>query len=316
MTDLSNIDGNCTYARSLAIGRSEYISMAGTLVTILAFILTSVITHRFINVTLRKAKKLNTPFYLLFLHDRILVLVFSVHWMLVFLLPLTGLVTNLICEIRVAAVLTAAYAMEYYLNYAVIYSSISISLLRVAAVLNPVGSRKSQGRISVILVVFVYSLPWITMWFLVPAVAFYTPVTDTASVILVYVPVYREWRNSLASLIVTGVGCGMDLVCFFITIAGWRKLASRGASSLRRSERSLLYMTFSVCVSLSVNFALQVLFYKSIFAETLFFIRGFIYDILLFVPTWTFYFTHPVFKNGTKFEQSSAGVITVLPSRS
>ncbi|VDL62748.1 unnamed protein product [Nippostrongylus brasiliensis] len=291
MTDLSNIDGNCTYARSLAIGRSEYISMAGTFVTILAFISTSVITHRFINVTLRKAKKLNTPFYLLFLHDRILVLVFSAHWMLVFLLPLTGLMTNLICEIRVTAVLTAAYAMEYYFNYAVIYSSISISLLRVAAVLNPVGSRKSQGRLSVILVVFVYSLPWLTMWFL--------------------------WRNSLASLIVTGVGCGMDLVCFFITVAGWRKLASsRGASSLRRSERSLLYMTFSVCVSLSVNFALQVLFYKSIFAETLFFIRGFIYDILLFVPTWTFYFTHPVFKNGTKFEQSSAGVITVLPSRS
>ncbi|WKY09300.1 hypothetical protein Q1695_002005 [Nippostrongylus brasiliensis] len=229
---------------------------------------------------------------------------------------MTGLLTaNLICGIKATAIITTIYALEFYLNYAAIYSSVAISLLRVAVVLHPSSSKKFQGRLCIVLLVIVYTLPWATMWFLVPVVANFTPVTVTASVVIAYISVFKKWRNSLVLLIVTGIGCFMNVACFFITITRWRTLASkRDPLLVRRSERSLMLMTFSICISLSINLLIQLLFYYAVYADVVFFIKGFVYDMLLLLPTFTFYFTHPIFSSKTNFEQHSTPVVTVQPS--
>ncbi|VDL65393.1 unnamed protein product [Nippostrongylus brasiliensis] len=233
-------------------------------------------------------------------------LVYATYCSITYRLPMTGLLTaNLICEIKATAIITTIYALEFYLNYAAIYSSVAISLLRVAVVLHPSSSKKFQGRLCIVLLVIVYTLPWATMWFLVPVVANFTPVTVTASV----------WRNSLVLLIVTGFGCFMNVACFFVTITRWRTLASkRDPLLVRRSERSLMLMTFSICISLSINLLIQLLFYYAVYADVVFFIKGFVYDMLLLLPTFTFYFTHPIFSSKTNFEQHSTPVVTVQPS--
>ncbi|WKY09299.1 hypothetical protein Q1695_002005 [Nippostrongylus brasiliensis] len=304
-----SINVDCDYAQTLVFGSIEYTSMAIFCITLSVLILAYILTHRIATATIRTPRKLNSPFYLLFLHDRILVLVFSSYCSLTYRLPMTGLVTLLICGINASAITTTIYTLEYYLQYAAIYSSVAISVMRVAAVLYPVGSQKLQVRLSIVLLVFVYSLPWVTTWFLIPAVAYYTPITDTASVVMTYIKVFENWRNSLVLLIVTGIGCFMNVACFFITITRWRTLASkRDPLLVRRSERSLMLMTFSICISLSINLLIQLLFYYAVYADVVFFIKGFVYDMLLLLPTFTFYFTHPIFSSKTNFEQHSTPV--------
>ncbi|WKY09298.1 hypothetical protein Q1695_002005 [Nippostrongylus brasiliensis] len=304
-----SINVDCDYAQTLVFGSIEYTSMAIFCITLSVLILAYILTHRIATATIRTPRKLNSPFYLLFLHDRILVLVFSSYCSLTYRLPMTGLVTLLICGINASAITTTIYTLEYYLQYAAIYSSVAISVMRVAAVLYPVGSQKLQVRLSIVLLVFVYSLPWVTTWFLIPAVAYYTPITDTASVVMTYIKVFENWRNSIALLAVTGFGCCANVIKIFTFPF------RRDPLSLKRSERSLMLMTFSICVSLSINFALQFFFYYTIYVEALFFIKGFVNDMLLLLPTFTFYFTHPIFRTNTKFDHISTPVVTVQPSR-
>ncbi|KAK6041467.1 hypothetical protein COOONC_21028, partial [Cooperia oncophora] len=57
-------------------------------------------------------------------------------------LPLTGTVTMLLCKIPANFLITSIYVVYYYLNYAVIYSTLALSLLRATAVLRPFDSDK------------------------------------------------------------------------------------------------------------------------------------------------------------------------------
>ncbi|KAK6009278.1 hypothetical protein OSTOST_25818 [Ostertagia ostertagi] len=80
--------------------------------------------------------------------------------------------------------------------------------------------------------------------------------------------------------------------------------------SYKHSENSLLLLTCSVCVSLSLNCVLQFFFYFDILTMFSFLVRGFVYDVLAFVPTWVFYLTHPVFKSITVVKHRSAAVVS------
>ncbi|XGW04528.1 hypothetical protein V3C99_015591 [Haemonchus contortus] len=232
---------------------------------------------------------------------------------------MTGAVTMLICKIPMNFLITFVYVLFYYLNYAMIYSTLAISLLRVAAVLRPIDSSKLQYRLSWILASMLYALPLVTTWFLIPAMAFYTPILDSphesASVTVDYTKVFPEWRNSLALVFVTSLACVFDLICFFITIIGWRMLISkRLPASYKRSEKSLLLLTCSVCISLSLNCILQFFFYFDILIEFSFLMRGFVYDVQVFAPTWVFYHTHPAFKKDIRRKPHLAVVVPTFLS--
>uniref|UniRef100_A0A0N4X529 Product n=1 Tax=Haemonchus placei TaxID=6290 RepID=A0A0N4X529_HAEPC len=79
-------------------------------------------------------------------------LTFFIFEMIFIRLPMTGAVTMLICKIPMNFLITFVYVLFYYLNYAMIYSTLAISLLRVTAVLRPIDSSKvCSGIISVLI---------------------------------------------------------------------------------------------------------------------------------------------------------------------
>ncbi|EYC06580.1 hypothetical protein Y032_0075g970 [Ancylostoma ceylanicum] len=208
--------------------------------------------------------------------------------------------------------MTFIYAVFYYLNYASIYSSLAISVLRVAAVLKPIESDQLQLQLSRILVLVVYLLPVLTTWFLIPAQAYFTPISNSASLGIDYEKVYPQWRSSLAMVFVTSITCFLDFSCFAVTITKWRTLSRKMTQSNRRSEKSLLFLGCSICLSLCLNCVLQFFFFYMVYLELSFLIRGFVYDVLVFVPTWVFYLTHPSFKSTS----SEDAVSVVSPPKS
>lgn len=125
---------------------------------------------------------------------------------------MTGLVTCLICRIPLGFFMTFIYVVFYYLNYAVVYSSLAISTLRVAAVVKPIDSDQvcvklalmDHGRsltlrsfqlqiqLSRILLLVVYLLPTLTTWFLIPSQAFFTPISNSASLGIDYEKIYPK----------------------------------------------------------------------------------------------------------------------------
>ncbi|CAJ0590236.1 unnamed protein product [Cylicocyclus nassatus] len=61
------------------------------------------------------------------------------------------------------------------------------------------------------------------------------------------------WRSSFALLIASCVSCFLDLTCLSITIIRWRILQKRTSMTWNRTEKSLLLLTCSLCVSLCFN---------------------------------------------------------------
>ncbi|VDK48895.1 unnamed protein product [Cylicostephanus goldi] len=57
-------------------------------------------------------------------------------------IPKTGLLTSLMCKIRPGFYLTIVHVLSYYLLYISLYSSIVISIIRVATVIIPVDAAK------------------------------------------------------------------------------------------------------------------------------------------------------------------------------
>ncbi|VDL76369.1 unnamed protein product [Nippostrongylus brasiliensis] len=236
--------------------------------------------------------------------------------MIILRFPLTGMATQFICLVPLSFIITVSYVFIFYLNYATIYSTLALSALRVATVLWPVDSKKYQGRLCVILLVIVYTFPFGTTWFLIPARAYFTPMDDSASVAMNYVPVFPQWHSSLCLVFVTSITFTFDTACFFVTASRWRTLTS-GKSSLssKRSERSLLLLTCSVCISLFLNCIIQFFFYNGMFLNISFFIRGFVYDTLILIPTWVFYLTHPVFRSSIEIQRNTIPVISAVQRR-
>ncbi|VDL66900.1 unnamed protein product [Nippostrongylus brasiliensis] len=68
-----SVNVDCDYAQTLVFGSIEYTSMAIFCITLSVLIIAYILTHRIATATMRAPRKLNSPFYLLFLHDRILV---------------------------------------------------------------------------------------------------------------------------------------------------------------------------------------------------------------------------------------------------
>ncbi|WKY13144.1 hypothetical protein Q1695_004174 [Nippostrongylus brasiliensis] len=190
------INGDCFNASLLTIGRLEYMYLGGFCFSLLYSIPSVFVTYRIAEATLRKPRKLSSPFFQLFLHDRIL------------------------------------------------------------------------------------------------------------------------WHSSLCLVFVTSITFTFDTACFFVTASRWRTLTS-GKSSLssERSERSLLLLTCSVCISLFLNCIIQFFFYNGMFLNISFFIRGFVYDTLILIPTWVFYLTHPVFRSSIEIQRNTIPVISAVQRR-
>ncbi|KAK5965584.1 hypothetical protein GCK32_018444 [Trichostrongylus colubriformis] len=212
------------------MGTREYLFLSAFCISAFYSIPSFYVTYRVAEAILRRPVRLSSSFFKVFLHDRLLSLTFFTFGMVFIRLPMTGVTTMLLCRIPPNFVVTIIYVIFYYLNYAAIYSTLAISILRVSAVLRPMEYDALQKPLSWILVISVYLLPVVTTWFLVPAMSYYTPLSvslESASVTINYVKVFPEWRSSLALVFVTSLTCGFDLICFFITILGWRTLISR-----------------------------------------------------------------------------------------
>ncbi|KHJ76950.1 hypothetical protein OESDEN_23430 [Oesophagostomum dentatum] len=111
-----------------------------------------------------------------------------------FRIPMTGLLTSTICKISLGFYITAPYVMGMYLTYASIYSSIVVSVLRMMAVVKPMDTGKLHIHLSRVLIPAIYLLPIVTVWFLVPAQAFYTPLDYSASLAVDYKKVFPNVR--------------------------------------------------------------------------------------------------------------------------
>ncbi|CAJ0590928.1 unnamed protein product [Cylicocyclus nassatus] len=93
---------------------------------------------------------------------------------------------------------------------------------------------------------------------------------------------------------VTSIVCLIDLFCFTVTIIKWRILTKKNKLQ-SKTEKSLLFLACSICISHSANCTVQVFFYYSVHFVLSFLVRDFVYDVLTFVPTWVLYMTHPAF---------------------
>ncbi|VDL65020.1 unnamed protein product [Nippostrongylus brasiliensis] len=166
-----------------------------------------------------------------FIINKILIqaLVYATYCSITYRLPMTGLLTaNLICGIKATAIITTIYALEFYLNYAAIYSSVAISLLRVAVVLHPSSSKK------------VYEASVKKYYFFTEKMRLISSIS---------VPRTTLHRPNF----------GIEVKLLISSLVFLNNYCSRRDPLLvRRSERSLMLMTFSICISLSINLLIQV----------------------------------------------------------
>ncbi|CAJ0589793.1 unnamed protein product [Cylicocyclus nassatus] len=308
---MDNIIGNCDYAKTLEIGTTEYLFTGLFVISIIYSIPSIYITFKIVTKIQANNKRFPSVFYKLFLHDRLVTLLLFIIDITLVRVPQTGLVTSVICRIPHGYYLTALYVMCYYLLYTGLYSSIVISIVRVAAVLSPVEADKIQIRIALFLIPAMYLLPCVTTWFLVPVHAYFATISNSASLVMAYKKVYPAWRSSLALLFVTTITCLIVLLCFMVTMIRWRILLGRTTKTWNKSERSLLLLVCSLCGSIGLFCLLQFFFYYEIFYEISFLLRGFLQDMMVFIPTWVFYFTHPFF---SKRVVVSSFTITVVPA--
>ncbi|CAJ0590234.1 unnamed protein product [Cylicocyclus nassatus] len=288
MDRIDTINGNCSYAETLDIKLNGYLTMGALSVTVIYSIPSTVITYRIVSRMLKCPKSFSSVFYKIFLHDRLVFLLFFVVDVIL-RVPLTGLLTSLVCKIWPGFYFTILYVLSYYLLYISLYSSIAVSIVRVAVVIIPIDAAKVQLRLALFLLPAIYLLPLVTTWFLFPARSFFAPLDETASLTMAYDRVYPAWRSSLALLFVSIITCVIVLLCFTITIIRWRTLSGRRTLAWNKSEMSLLLTVCSLCLSLCLFCLLQ--------------------DLMVFGPTWVFYVTHPSF---VKKVASGSVIVTVV----
>ncbi|KAK6755333.1 hypothetical protein RB195_013981 [Necator americanus] len=58
-------------------------------------------------------------------------------------------------------------------------------------------------------------------------------------------------------VVVNSTICFLDILCSVVIIIRWRTLSKKSSMSMRRSEKSLLFLACSICFSLSLSCVLQ-----------------------------------------------------------
>ncbi|KAK6029358.1 hypothetical protein OSTOST_04531, partial [Ostertagia ostertagi] len=108
-----------------------------------------------------------------------------------------------------------------------------------------------------------------------------------------------QWRNSLC-VVLSSCACSIVcLVCYGAAIVKLRRTTRRcmnRSTAMVKAERSLSFLTFTNCICMLTLASTNLCFLLYYDVNLVFTFRSFQIDLLLFLPIWVLYFTHPAFK--------------------
>ncbi|KAK6012262.1 hypothetical protein OSTOST_22593, partial [Ostertagia ostertagi] len=185
----------------------------------------------------------------------------------------------------------------------------------------------------------IYFLPILTTWFLYPATTYlrigpqipafgygagfdYKKVYPNVcvSLLLIFCPysvlVYQYFLDMICNRSIAVEEQPVHCACHLHLLNRLSGVlcSNNGSTAVVKAERSLSFLTFTTCICmLTLAFTnLCFLLYYDILLEYM--LRPFQVDLLLFLPIWVLYFTHPAFKRSSTTSASVNVVVSTFHS--
>ncbi|XGW26694.1 hypothetical protein V3C99_007361 [Haemonchus contortus] len=261
-----------------------------------------IVTARIVRAIIDPAFKnfFRTPFFVLFTHDCIMNAIFFVYDIFAVRVPLSGLITDWITTLPIGSYINAIYVLSYYSMYMTFYSAVSLSLARTLIICLPMSGNERVKQLLPVFFLAIYLLPILTTWFLYSVITYIRiGMIPGYGVGYDYKKLYPQWRNSICLAAAACASSALFLVSSAATLVKLRTVSrstSDRSAPMARAERSLTILTSTTCLcmlTLTFTNVYFLVYYDVNFALTL---RPFQFDLLLFLPIWVLYFTHPAFR--------------------